>query len=181
MKTARLLTGAVLFALTLAIGSCSERGPTTPTASLDASDNSAELLGLLGGTVQRIGLLTCRPLPAASAQATIGAGGGTITVGPHQLVVPAGALAADVTITAYAPSGSVNRVEFQPHGLVFTRPASLTMSYANCDLLGSLLPKRIAYIDGNLTILEYLLSVDDLLRRKVTGRVEHFSDYAIAW
>src|SRR2546426_3477487 len=34
---------------------------------------------------------------------------------------------------------------FRSEGLVFRRSATLTMSYANCNLLGKILPKRIAY------------------------------------
>jgi hypothetical protein len=75
----------------------------------------------------------------------------------------------------------VNRVQFAPHGIRFERPAALTMSYANCNLLGVLLPKRIAYTDNLLNILEYLLSVDDLLHRRVTGQLRHFSNFAVAW
>jgi len=55
------------------------------------------------------------------------------------------------------------------------------MSYANCNLLGTLLPKRIAYTDDALNILSYLLSLDNLFAKKVTGKVNHFSNYAIAW
>jgi hypothetical protein len=55
------------------------------------------------------------------------------------------------------------------------------MSYANCSSLGSLLPKRIAYVTDALDILYFLLSVDHPLAQTVTGRVEHFSEYAIAW
>ena len=32
-----------------------------------------------------------------------------------------------------------------------------------------------------LEILEYLLSIDNLWTKKVTGRVTHFSEYVIAW
>jgi len=55
------------------------------------------------------------------------------------------------------------------------------MSYANCDLLGSVVPKRIAYTSGALEILDYLPSVDDLLAQQLTGELHHFSDYAVAW
>jgi len=75
----------------------------------------------------------------------------------------------------------VNLVEFEPAGLVFKKTTALTMSYANCDLLGSLLPKRIAYTDDALNILEYLLSIDNLFAKKVTGDLKHFSGYAVAW
>jgi hypothetical protein len=55
------------------------------------------------------------------------------------------------------------------------------MSYANCSLLGRLLPKRIAYTTDQLQILYYLLSLDNLLGKNVTGTVNHFSAYVIAW
>lgn len=185
MKKIRTISSiSALLALALVVGSCAESAPTAPpmeAASVAPSDDSALLLGVLTRPVQRLGLLSCTPLRTARARATIGAAGGTITVGPHRLVIPAGALRSPVTITAEAPSGRVNRVELLPHGLNFLQPATLTMSYANCDLLGSLLPKRIAYIDGNLNILEYLLSVDDLLRRRVSTRLDHFSEYAVSW
>jgi hypothetical protein len=183
MKTTRLAGLAVVGLLTLTLGSCSEGPPTSPVAPVVeiSPSNDAELLGILTQPVQHLGLLTCKPMPAASASATIGATGGTIIVGPHRLTVPAGALTSPVTITASAPTSSVNRVEFQPHGLTFNVPATLSMSYANCDLLGSLLPKRIAYIDGSLDILYYLISVDNLWQKRVSTRLDHFSEYAIAW
>jgi len=127
-------------------------------------------------------LLKCSNLPYASSTKTIGAPGGTISAGPHTLVIPPGALLNPTTITMTAPTGlGVNAVKFQPEGLRFTVPAALTMSYANCSLLGKLLPKRIAYTDDNLNIISYLLSLDNLLSKYVTGKVNHFSDYVIAW
>lgn len=127
------------------------------------------------------GLLACTPLPYDSVTATVGPEGGTIQVGSHVLEIPAGALAAPVTITAVTPSDTVNQVRFQPEGLQFQHAAALTMSYANCSLLGDWLPHRIAYTTDALQILEYLLSVDNLPSRTVTGRLEHFSTYAVAW
>jgi hypothetical protein len=47
--------------------------------------------------------------------------------------------------------------------------------------LARLLPKRIAYVDDDLDILYFLLSIDLFRFRFVTGRVEHFSQYAVAW
>jgi len=136
---------------------------------------------LVGSTVEEVGLLTCSPLPYDSVTQTIGPEGGTLYVGAHALSVPAGALDSAVSITAVAPSDTVNLVGFQPEGLVFLKAASLIMSYANCDLLGSTLPKKIAYVDDALAILYYLISVDDATTQTVTGRLEHFSEYALAW
>jgi hypothetical protein len=171
MKLARL-TPAALVVTTAALLSCGE-SPLSPVSPPQAS--------LIGGLLQATGLLQCTPMATATATQTIGSAGGVITVGPHTLSIPPGALGAPVTITATAPSGNVNRIQFQPEGLVFQRSAALTMSYANCNLLGSLLPKRIAYTDDALNILSYLLSVDNLFAKKVTGQLNHFSNYAVAW
>ncbi|HEV8304554.1 MAG TPA: hypothetical protein VGQ25_06330 [Gemmatimonadales bacterium] len=128
------------------------------------------------------GLLNCTPLAADSVTQTIGPEGGTIQVGVNTLSIPAGALDTAVTITAVAPSDTLRRVHFEPAGLTFLQPTWLTMSYADCNLLGSLLPKRIAYTsDDLLQILEYLPSWDDLTGQTVTGQLRHFSDYALSW
>ena len=56
------------------------------------------------------------------------------------------------------------------------------MSYANCSLLGSLLPKQVVYTsDDLLNILDVLKSLDDPLSQQVTGKLNHFSEYAVAW
>jgi hypothetical protein len=80
-----------------------------------------------------------------------------------------------------APSDPVVSVSFAPEGLTFARPARLTLSYAQCPLLPSLLPKHIAYTTNLLEILQLLTSVDDLLHRNVSAGLDHFSRYAVAW
>ena len=127
------------------------------------------------------GLLSCPVATTESAVATIGPEGGTLTVGPHSLRIPAGALESDVTISAEAPAGSVVSIVLQPEGLQFETPALLTLSYAECGALRALLLKRIAYTDDALTILSFIPSWDNLLARRVTGRLDHFSTYAVAW
>jgi len=173
MKARRLIASVLLLVVALA---CTDRTPTSVPA---ATAPDASLIGsLLGAT----GLLKCSNLPYASSTKTIGALGGTISAGPHTLVIPPGALLNPTTITMTAPTGlGVNAVKFQPEGLRFIAPAVLTMSYSNCSLLGKLLPKRIAYTDDNLNILSYLLSLDNLFSKNVTGKVNHFSDYVVAW
>jgi hypothetical protein len=172
MKAARALV--VLLLVSFAV-SCGDHTPTSPAVPTP----DASLIGsLLGPT----GLLQCSNLPYASTTKTIGILGGTISAGPHTLVIPPGALTAPTTITMTAPTGlGVNAVKFQPAGLRFTAPAALTMSYENCSLLGKILPKRIAYTTDNLQILYYILSLDNLLSKYVTGKVSHFSDYVVAW
>ena len=173
MKAIRFLMVALVVCV---IASCSDRAPTAPT-TVPAPDAS-----LIGDLLRPTGLLQCSALPAASATQTIGPEGGSIAVGPHVLRIPAGALDNPTTITATLDNDrGVNGVRFQPEGLQFDTPAYLTMSYANCNLLGRLLPKRIAYTSDLLDILEYLLSLDNLFTKRVTGQVKHFSEYVIAW
>src|SRR4029077_6073916 len=118
--------------IVLVVAGCTDRALMSPPAP------QASLIGdLLGAT----GLLQCSDLAYASTTQTIGSAGGVIRVGPHTLSIPAGALSAPVAITGALVTGrGVNAVHFEPEGLTFARSASLTMSYANCNLLGRLLP-----------------------------------------
>lgn len=181
MKNVRVYLSAALLAVTVVLTSCSESSPVAPVAAPQEVYTDADLLGLLSPTLNRIGLLSCRPMPRAEATARIGRAGGTITVGPHKLTIPRNALDRTVTIRAVAPTGRYNHIEFEPHGLEFDKSAALTMSYANCDVLHTLLPKHIAYTTERLQILYLLQSVDNVLQKKVTGKVDHFSDYVIAF
>lgn len=176
MKIIRWVAAALLATGSLVMWSC-----TDSATSLTAPRTSESSADLLGGLLGPTGLVYCAPLPADSASQLIGPDGGSISVGPHTLVVPAGALDSTVLISARAPSGWVNRVTFQPHGLVFQQPALLTMSYANCGLLTQLLPKHIAYIDNFFRILDLLPSRSDDGAQTITGHLQHFSDYAVAW
>lgn len=172
MRPGRALWIAALGCLLLA---CGETAPLGVPANAPAQPARSDW------QLPSLGLLQCTPLPYDSTTETVGPAGGSIQVGPHVLQIPAGALTDSVAITMVAPPDTVNRVRFQPEGLQFAVPARLTMSYANCSLLGRLLPKRIAYTTDALVILEYLLSFDDFLNQRVTGQLNHFSNYAIAW
>jgi len=180
MKRARIASVAMLLGLAVFIVSCSDSVSNGPNAVSPQADLVGDLLGGVTSAVKNLGLLKCKQSYAQTV-ATIDKSGGNIQVGPNVLSIPSGALDGPVTITATTPKGDVDLVEFQPAGLVFKKAASLTMSYGNCSLLGSLVPKRIAYTDDALQILEYLLSIDNLLTQKVTGKVKHFSGYAVAW
>jgi len=176
MRAMRLWPAVLLGAVGALILGCGDRSPLgVPSQAPTPHD------ALIGNPLAPTGLLACQPLLYDSTTQTIGPEGGTIQIGAHSLVIPAGALASPTTITAVVASGPVNAVRFQPEGLQFEQTAYLTMSYANCDVLGSLAPKRIAYTTDALGILEYLLSADDLFAQRVTGELHHFSEYAIAW
>lgn len=176
MYRTRVLSRLVVGTFVL-LGSCApDRPDATGVAAVPPAPST-----LVSELLEPSGLLQCTPLPYASTTQVVGHDGGVLQVGPHFLAIPPGALAAPVTITAEAPVGTVNAVQFWPHGLTFARPVYLTMSYANCNTLGQLIPKRIAYTTDAFEILEYILSWDFFRAQRVTGRVNHFSTYAVAW
>jgi hypothetical protein len=142
------------------------RGPTAPQFS-------ASLLGL--GLPQ---ILACSTSVESSGEAVIGPEGGVVQLGPHSLSIPAGALQESVLISGVAPVGNAVQVRFQPEGLTFSAPATLSMSYAHCGLGGLVL--RVVYVDDNFNILELLSSQNFLLQQRVQGRIHHFSSYVLA-
>jgi hypothetical protein len=152
--------------------------PSTPT-QMTADDQQSLLLGGILDGVKNLTLLSCSQQPYAVVTKVVGPAGGTIVVGTHKLVIPAGALARDYTIRAEQVPNRVNSVRFAPEGLKFATPAKLTLSYANCSPL--LLLKRVVYTDELLRILELIPSLDNLKTKTVTGDIRHFSRYAVAW
>lgn len=153
--------------------------------SLMASYNPhlvGDLLGALNGTVKGL-LLSCRPLPYASDVETIGPSGGVLRVGPHTLTFPPGALSKKTVITAEAPSAKYAQVKFQPHGLKFENQMKpvLTLSYAHCNGILTVIKPKIVYVDKNLRILEWLLSINLGWNKTVSAPLDHFSSYMVAY
>jgi hypothetical protein len=174
-KASALLLGFVVLAAGVSCTSEESLGPSTDQPS-----------ALIAGTVDNVAtalrnlhLLSCSTQPYATTTKVVGAQGGTIVVGTHRLVIPAGALARSVAIKAEQVSGNVNSVRFSPEGLQFAKPASVTLSYANCSPLMVL--HRVAYVNERLGILDLIPSLDNLFSKTVTGSVRHFSRYAVAW
>ena len=180
-----LVVVPVVAALAITVRSCGPDNSPTGVAPSAAPAVSGDLVGgVVGGVTNlagSLGLLRCTPLPDVRSSAVMGPAGGTLQIGQYTLRVPAGALSQSVQISGEQLPDTVNSVRFAPEGLQFARPAALSMTYANCSLLGRLLPKRIAYTTDNLRILSYLLSLDNLFSKQVTGQVNHFSRYAVAW
>jgi hypothetical protein len=196
--TQRFLTLGLALALSAGVSCTAADGPAGPQLSQPVEQPS-ELLGdLLGGDLLSgdglIGdvldgsvgtllnvtdLLVCSSQPYDVERQTVGSDGGTINVGSHTLVIPAGALRSRTTITAEQMPGRTNSIRFSPEGLRFEKPATLTMNYRNCLLV--LVKKNIVYTDEKLNILEVLRSLDLFGRRSVTAPIDHFSRYAIAY
>jgi hypothetical protein len=179
---AAVLAGGVSCTSDDSFGPSAPVGPSAPagTSTMSQADGQSELL--LGGVLdllKNLHLLSCSPQPYVSRTQVVGINGGTILVGTHKLVIPAGALSRNYTIRAEQVTHRVNSVRFSPEGLRFAKPAKLTLSYANCSPL--LLLKRVVYTDELLRILELIPSLDNLRTKTVTGDIRHFSRYAVAW
>lgn len=152
--------------------------PPQPPARKGAEPNGRP------NSLHRLDLMHCSELSPAWATALIGPAGGTLSVGPHTLRVPTGALAEAVLIVAELKheDDGYNAVRFHPHGLKFQAPAYLTMSYANCDTGdGSRLSSVQVVYTRDKKIVEAEPSVLDPEMQTVTGAITHFSNYAIAW
>jgi hypothetical protein len=125
-------------------------------------------------------LLRCRPRPYEGEAAIIGPDGGTLHIGEHELVIPRNALTQEELIRAEAPTSSLVDVDFYPEGLKFARAAKLTLSYKGCQVPSSI-DLRLAYVGWGLRILELPPSEDVKDDSEVTGDIDHFSRYAVAY
>ena len=180
MRSLRSLRAPFAALMLATLAACSETAPTLAPAPAP----ELSLIGDLTGTVNTLlkpatDLLACKVTQTHTTTQVVGRSGGTIQVGPHSLYIPPEALSENQTITATAPAGNRVEVEFQPHGLEFRRQTLLTMSYRDCSLVGSLLP-RIVYAEKDGTILETLASLPNVFRQTVTAKTDHFSSYMLA-
>jgi len=189
MRPDRLPLAALLVAVTAAALSCADHSTTGPTAGPEASAiarSGAPVLhaskkGGGGGSGGSGGVDSCSTVLVGIIRQTVGPAGGVVALGPARLTIPPGALSAVVTIQAKIPAGySGNYVQFKPDGLVFQQPASLRMSYSNCSLVNAT-QLKVAQVTDGLQIIQYVPSTNDLGGLTVTGQLQHFSNYAVAW
>ncbi|HMH82302.1 MAG TPA: hypothetical protein VK531_05485 [Gemmatimonadales bacterium] len=191
MKPDRLSLAALLVAATAAALSCADpgiTGPPRPDATapawlgapvLQASATSKKGGG--GGGGGNGGVASCSTVQVGMIRQTVGPAGGVVALGPARLTIPAGALSAPVTIQAQIPAGySGNYIQFKPDKVVFKQPASLTISYSNCSLANAT-QLKVAQVSDVLQIIQYVPSTNDLDAHTVTGQLQHFSNYAVAW
>lgn len=128
---------------------------------------------------QKQGLVACRPLPYEAESEIVGPRGGVLNVGPHKLVIPAGALTKPTVITGEIPVDAKVSVKFSPHGLNFVKQPTLVLQYRHCED-ASAGTNQLVYVSEDNAILERPRSVDDAAARAVTGEIGHFSKYGVA-
>ena len=176
----RFDTLRVLLVLPLAVAACTSDTARHPLAP--GLEESSSTLAAQGAS----GLLACPTTVGRSGQAEIGPDGGTLTVGGHSLVVPAGAVHRAMTFTLSAPASSSLEIEIsagnQGH-YKFRSPVTVRVDYSRCS--DSVLP------DGPLTAWWIdvasrskkgeMPSTDDRAARTLTFTTDHLSGYAIAY
>jgi len=190
MKPDRFPLAVLLVAATAATVSCADHGITGPTSRsisapvLQASATSKKGGGGGGGgggSGGSGGVDSCSTVLVGMIRQTVGPAGGVVALGPARLTIPPGALSAPVTIQAQIPAGySGNYIQFKPDRVVFQQPASLTISYSNCSL-AKVTQLKVAQVSDMLQIIQYVPSTNDLDAHTVTGQLQHFSNYAVAW
>jgi hypothetical protein len=121
----------------------------------------------------------CEPQARQDETRKIGPKGGELKVGPHKLVIPAGALASEVEITGVAPTNSRRELEFYPHGLEFAKPVTMTISYDKC-IVPAGADLQIVYTALGNKIIARQPSMDDRDMKEVSGLTDHFSGYVVA-
>lgn len=168
----RVVFGAASLLAALA---CSVADPVSPGSVFSADPASLERTAQSHATT-----LTCSSTGAKAASGVFGPQGGVLSFGASHLIIPAGALHANVRITA-TPRGDPGRtVDFRPEGLHFHRPASLTLSAAGCSIPTVGTP-AIVYLDAKGRILETIAAAYDRRSSQVVAPIVHFSGYAIAF
>jgi hypothetical protein len=166
---------ALAAALLLALAGCSDL--SQPTLSAPRTSLSA-----LGGSISLNGVLQFVGMPNLSGTRTaskriIASQGGFVELNGFRVDIPAGALPADTTVTITLPSDNVlgKRLiaDFEPHGVQFSTPVTLTFPLVGVLLNGD--PIEVArWENGGWTSLGGSVN---LLGTKLTGQTPHFSTY----
>ena len=166
---------ALAAALLLALAGCSDLSQPTLSAPPSHSD-------VLGGSINLNGVLQFVGMPGllgprTASKRIIASQGGFVELNGFRVDIPAGALPADTTVTITLPSDNVlgKRLiaDFEPHGVQFSTPVTLTFPLTGVLLSGD--PIEVArWENGGWTSLGGSVN---LLGTKLTGQTPHFSTY----
>lgn len=162
---------ATLAAAIVAAAACADQ---TPLGS-DRADTGFQLLRA-PAAVQPAATTDTDGTSSSSAR-VIGPEGGTLQVGAHRIVFPAGALTQPTEIRMTLDDEYVG-VELEPHGIVFPagREPTLTLGYAGVDA-SNFASLAVAYVEDD-AISEVLPTRRDAQAQTVQARLRHFSLYA---
>jgi hypothetical protein len=194
MKRFSLLLALSLPLSALGLACSADRSVEPPTAAAPTPPNES----LLGGLTSTVVSVVDWAIPLSSNVTW------SFTAGPAgvrssnaatglTIVIPPGALAQTVTITVTAVKGNVVNYQFQPAGLQFAYPVTLTQNMSLTSTLLNTLTgttlKGAYYSSSTLqydsstnkaTVNEYEPTVTNLLQGSVSWQIKHFSGYVVA-
>jgi hypothetical protein len=181
----RMVRNTLILSAIVSLAACADANTAPQAAPLQQSSAEASHRSYSGhgnSNSQRAALVRCEEHPTWTGSAVIGPQGGQLLVGSSRVIVPPGALNKKVFITATMPAGEfiTIRFEFQPHGLVFKKPAGLILNASGCDIPSWSAPD-IVYLSDDGEILERINSYYSAYWHTVAAPIWHFSGYAIAW
>jgi hypothetical protein len=174
----------VLTAATLSGGIACARTETTAPARVATSGANADKGNVPPGSVGAPhiimnggGMIGCTPRDPQYGRATIGPSGGELDVGPHRLIIPPGALQQTVEVSGTIVEDSPNpRIDLEPHGLQFNKPAGLILDASNCTDVPD-----IVYINEVGVVSDPILAVYSNWWHTIAAPINHFSGYMVAF
>jgi hypothetical protein len=175
MRTAICLRAAAAASLTAVLLSCVDAdGPTRPELALSPA------LSLLDG----VELLHCPLSFSASSSATIGSGGGSLSVNGHELRIPEGAVTSPQKFTVAITASEYLELDIRADGhdhYVFAKPVRITVSFDRCVDAALLEDElRVYYIDPDTKdAIEDVGGTVNTSDSSIAAWTDHLSDYAV--
>ncbi|GAC1481384.1 MAG: hypothetical protein NVS1B4_26540 [Gemmatimonadaceae bacterium] len=193
----RLAGVSTTIVLTLALATgCGERAVTPTAPALSYRPSFGVVPGAPVAPTLVRGLARTKPVASAQVRLFVSAltGGSVVLPGSGmRLIVPAHAVARDMTITVTAIPGDLVAYDFQPHGLVFSAPVVLEQSFEGTDaannsslhgqLVGGYFPDASMLAStaaGLSTVVEFEPTDVDPTSGTVRITLSHFSGYIVA-
>jgi hypothetical protein len=179
MHMRKLLLSAVL----VGVAACAGDSPTAPVAGGAAANQSYYRGPSLPGARRTQSALSgdfvplnCVPRTSAQGSAVIGPAGGTLWIGAHRLIVPAGALTEKVLISGTVPEGRPFEIDLQPHGLQFRKAAGLILDARSCVDV-----PPIVYLIDQVNVSPPIAAIYSNWWKMIACPIWHFSGYAVAF
>ncbi|MCA2985709.1 MAG: hypothetical protein ACK6DR_14185 [Gemmatimonas sp.] len=188
-RLARTLAFVGAAGLALGTAACTTDGPT---ALSEQTASFAKAAGGNGGLATEVTTLAwTKPAKERTASAVIGRAGGVLRIpSGARLVVPAGAVSANVTFRVTQVAGSILAYDFEPHGITFAVPLTLEQPingtnfdrFTNPVVRGAYF-KDVLQLDQTrlkATVDEFRPTVLSIDKKWIRFSIDHFSGYIVA-
>jgi hypothetical protein len=148
--------------------------PAAAPPSFSEQHDGLFVPGSGGNAVASAKPVACNIDAPLTGSALIGANGGVLNVGPHRLIIPPGALDRDTWVSGSVPAGNSLRIDFQPEGLQFRKPAGLILDASSCGDV-----PNIVYLDEQGGIAEHIEAIFSNWWHTIAAPIDHFSGYML--